>query len=168
MIRTLVAVLAILALLPDFSAADIYRWEDDAGTIHFSDDLTNIPPAYRGKAQTVIREAPGSGAEPRERERRRQPESVSPPAIPGEGILPAREESEKERLASEIEQLRAKITAKENHIRTIDDRRSLAVNPFRNRIVEAADMELYNKYKTELPADREQLQELETLAESVR
>jgi hypothetical protein len=36
------------------------------------------------------------------------------------------------------------------------------VNPLRNRYVDQADLDLYDKYKDELPEDKERLRELET------
>jgi hypothetical protein len=99
------------------------------------------------------------------------------PPVPPPGIPPGLSEKEpaeaakaleKEELTSRIEQLRAKITAKEQHINAVDAKRSLAVNPLRNRIVDQADMDLYEKYQSELPADRQHLKELESLLESVR
>ncbi len=75
---------------------------------------------------------------------------------------------EKEELASRLEQLKAKIDAKEQHIRAVDAKQSLAVNPLRNRFVDPADLDLYRKYQTELPADREKLKELESRLESIK
>lgn len=164
--RPLLAAFALLTLFATGSQADIYRWEDEAGTIHFSDDLSNIPSAYRNKAHTIIREAPplpSPGPAPQA-----PPKAAEPSAPPPPDMTPVPEESDRDRLSSEVEQLRAKIAAKEKLIQTVDERRSLAVNPYRNRIVENADTELYNKYKAELPGDRSRLQELESSLESLR
>jgi len=46
----------------------------------------------------------------------------------------------------------------------VDERQSLSTNPYRNRFVSPEDLELYKKYKEELPADRERLKELESRA----
>jgi hypothetical protein len=166
-------VVASLLLLfsPLPSRADIYRWEDAQGTIHFTDDITSIPSPYRKSATRTIREAPFVPPAPQV-----APPPEKPPAPPP-GIPPGLSEKEqaeaakaqeKEELASRIEQLRAKIAAKEQHINAVDAKRSLAVNPLRNRIVDQSDMDLYDKYKSELPADRKQLKELESLLESVK
>ncbi len=170
--RPLLAAFALLTLCAAVSRADIYRWEDASGTVHFSDDLSNIPSGYRSKATTIIREAPASPSPaPADKEPPQVRGKASPGApeyAPPPDMTPVSEESDRDRLSSEVEQLRAKIAAKENLIRTVDERRSLAVNPYRNRIVESADMDLYNKYKAELPGDRQQLQELESRLESLR
>ena len=63
--------------------------------------------------------------------------------------------------------LRAKITAKEELIQSVDAKRSLATNPLRNRFVSPSDMELYRKYQAELPGDRERLKELESRIDSL-
>lgn len=160
-VRTLLAgILFLLFCIPP-AAADIYRWVDEQGTIHFTDELSNVPPAARKSATLQVREAPDSGGSL----------SVlgSPPPPPGEAgpalsLPPLGAEdrgTDRDALRSEIEQLQAKIAAKEEHIQAVDDKRSLAVNPLRNRFVEEADMDLYHKYQAELPADRERLRALE-------
>jgi len=77
-------------------------------------------------------------------------------------------EQEKEEIVAQVKHQRAKIAAKEQHIQAVDTKRSLAVNPMRNRVVDPADMELYNKYREELPGDKEQLEELESLLDSIK
>jgi len=42
------------------SRADIYRWEDGQGTVHFTDDVTKIPSQYRKGSTLLIREPPSS------------------------------------------------------------------------------------------------------------
>ena len=163
------AILALLLLFPAFSHADIYRWEDDAGTLHFTDDPSNIPSAYQGKAKTMMQEAPPEPAPVTKSTRGRgnpspPPTSVTPPpyvpATPREDEAEANAR-ERDMLASQVDQLRAKISAKEVLIKTVDDRMNLALNPLRSRVVDPGDLELYKKYQAELPEDRERLQLLE-------
>lgn len=165
---------ACLLLLssPAPSRADIYRWEDVEGTVHFTDDVSTIPPRYRKDSTRLIREAPSVIS----------PERASPSPMGKQAPLPgaaatgrsAEEEAaqeaarEKEELVSQVEQQKAKIAAKEQHIRAVDAKRSLAVNPLRNRFVDQADLDLYEKYQAELPADRERLQGLESRIESIK
>src|SRR4030067_323933 len=79
------------------------------------------------------------------------PRRAPPPANARPG-LSAQEQAaldaarEKEDLVSQVEQLKAKIAAKEKHISAVDAKRSLAVNPLRNRFVDQADLDLYDKY----------------------
>jgi len=158
------AIVALLLLLPAAARADIYRWEDEAGTIHFTDDLTNVPPAQRGKAKMIIKEAP-AGAEPSPPSSP-EPGISSPPAPSVPAYSPedeARDAArEREALVSRVEQLKAKIAAKENLVKTVEDRQNLALNPLRARVLDPGDLELYKKYQAELPEDRERLQELES------
>jgi hypothetical protein len=47
-----IAILMMLVLIFASSAfATIYRWEDDRGVINFTDDYSNVPPAYRGRVE---------------------------------------------------------------------------------------------------------------------
>jgi hypothetical protein len=66
------------------------------------------------------------------------------------------------------EKLRAKIDAKERFITAVDEKQSLATNPYRNRLVSPSDLELYGKYKEELPGDRERLMALESRLSPVK
>jgi hypothetical protein len=66
------------------------------------------------------------------------------------------------------EKLRAKINAKERFISAVDEKQSLATNPYRNRLVSPSDLELYGKYKEELPGDRERLMALESRLSPVK
>ena len=158
------AVACILLLSPAVpSLADIYRWEDGQGTVHFTDDVTSIPSRYRKSSTLLIREAPSS---------------LSPPQAPpsdsvGETVSTEKKETlsaeqRKDELVSQVEQQRAKIAAKEQHIQAVDAKRSLAVNPLRNRFVDQADLDLYEKYQDELPADKEQMKALESRLESIK
>ena len=157
------AILALLLLFPAFSHADIYRWEDDAGTLNFTDDPSNIPAAYQGKAKMTIQEAPPEPAPVTQSPRGRGNSSAPPPFVPATPREDEAEANARERdmVASQVDQLRAKISAKEVLIKTVDDRMNLALNPLRSRVVDPRDLELYKKYQAELPEDRERLQSLE-------
>ncbi len=162
----------LLLALPSPSRADIYRWKDAQGTVHFTDDVASIPARYRAHSTVVIRTAPSGAARPAPSAQPPAP-SVTPRAAPSTGQDEAEEaanetERQKQDLVSQIEQLKAKIAAKEEHVRTIDAKRSLAVNPLRNRFVDPADLALYRKYKAELPGDRERLGKLEALLDSLK
>lgn len=168
--RFVLAAAALFSLFAVDSRADIYRWQDEAGTIHFTDDLSNVPEKHRGKATRVIREAP------------RPPEPLPPPApaVQGTGQSPpappapspadpeAAAAREKETLIAEVEQVKAKIAAKERLIQFVDDRQNLILNPDRRRVLDAGDLELYKKYQQELPQDRQTLQDLENRLESLK
>ncbi len=163
-----------LLLLPSLAPrADIYRWKDSAGTEHFTDDVTTIPPQYRKDSTMMIREAPSVGP------------SMQAPPYGTTGGGPSGEEKvvidvppeekvvidvppEEDDPYALVEELKAKIAAKEQHIRAVDAKRSLATNPLRNRFVDQKDLDLYRKYQAELPGDRQHLKELESSLEPVK
>ncbi len=145
----------LLVLSAGTLRAEIYQWADESGTIHFTDDLSSVPPSVRGKARLLLREAPPTIQAPR-------PGDVAPtapyPTDSGPGA--AAESDDLGDPVTQAEQLRAKIAAKEQLIESIDKKRSLATNALKNRFVSPTDMELYRKYQAELPGDRERLKEL--------
>jgi hypothetical protein len=158
-----VSLLAVL-LAAGVSRADIVRWEDGEGVIHFTDDISNVPPRFRDKADVIIREDPHS----RSGIGRTVSPGSHPGAVPSPGIPSGYDSvSEKEALTARMEELRAKIAAKEDLIRYVDEKQSLATNPYRNRFVDPDDLALYRKYKQELPEDKARLKELGALLESI-
>ncbi len=160
--------LSLLFVVP--SLADIYRWEDEGGVIHFTDDLSGVPREYRGKVHEIQKTPPGANqtsvstmgsppSTPPGSIPEADPSNVGAPDGPG---LP--EESD----AAAAVKLRAKIDAKERFLRAVDEKRSLSTNPYRNRFVSPEDLELYGKYKEELPRDREHLKALEPRLPTVK
>jgi len=161
-----VLVLSLAFVVP--SLADIYRWEDESGVVHFTDDPSTIPAKYRGKSRDILKTPPAAGKP-----------SVStigaPPSPPGPSPSPRPSNGETpdpsalpEDDATQAEKLRAKIDAKERFLRDVDEKQSLATNPYRNRFVSPSDLELYQKYKEELPADRERLRAIESRLSPVK
>ena len=153
----------LLASLPSPVSADIYRWEDGSGAIHFTDDLSTVPPRYRGKAHEIQKTPPKAGR-PSVSTIGAPSSPPGPPLSPGPsgGEPPDQPAIPEDDDATAAEKLRAKIAAKEQFLRGVDEKQSLATNPYRNRIVSPSDLELYKKYKEELPADREQLKAIES------
>lgn len=153
---------ALLVLSASPSASEIFQWVDDQGTVHFTDELSGVPAASRGKARVLLREAPVTIEAP-------PPDAYGPPSAPAPESGPATQEEAGDvgDPATLAELLRAKITAKEQLIESVDKKRSLATNPLRNRFVSPSDMELYRKYQAELPGDRERLKELEARIDSL-
>jgi clan AA aspartic protease (TIGR02281 family) len=50
--RTTLLVVIILAVLVASSYGEMYKWVDEKGTVHFTDDLSTIPEKYRGDAES--------------------------------------------------------------------------------------------------------------------
>ena len=156
----LAGIALFLFALADPSFADIYRWEDEAGVIHFTDDPSGIPQKYRGKAKDILKEPPAPGKPSLSTVGGSTPSPGAPSFTP-EPAPEVNGAASRETVAAQAEQLRAKIAAKEEFVDAIDRKRSNILNPFGNRYVAPTDLELYNKYKEELPRDRERLRELE-------
>jgi hypothetical protein len=162
-----ILVLSLTFVVP--SLADIYRWDDDSGVIHFTDDPSTIPAKYRGKTREIQKTPPEAGR-PSLSTMGAAPASSGPTLSPrqpngdalGQPYLPQDDD------ATLAEKLRSKIDAKERFIRGVDEKQSLATNPYRNRNVSPSDLELYRKYKEELPADRERLKTLESAPSPVK
>lgn len=55
----LAAVATSVVLLTSPATAQLYRWTDDAGTVHYTTDLASIPPAYRDRARDIGAPTPG-------------------------------------------------------------------------------------------------------------
>ena len=51
-------------MIPFLIHADIYKWTDDKGTIHFTDDYGNIPTSDRERVKVEMREESGQQAAP--------------------------------------------------------------------------------------------------------
>ena len=160
---------AFSPLLAPPASADIYRWEDESGVIHFTDDPSAIPAKYRGKSREILKTPPEAG-------KPSLSTTGAPSSSPGPSFSPR--PSKEETLdrpalpqaddATLAEKLRAKIDAKERFLRGVDEKQSLATNPYRNRFVSPSDLELYRKYKEELPADRDNLKALDSRLAPVR
>jgi len=50
--RVIILLIIILAVLVSSSYGEMYKWVDEKGTVHFTDDLSNIPEKYREGAET--------------------------------------------------------------------------------------------------------------------
>jgi hypothetical protein len=155
--------LACSAFLAPPASADIYRWEDESGVVHFTDDLSAIPAKYRGKAREIQKTPPAAG-KPSVSTMGAPSSPPGPPHSPGpsNGETIDRPSLSQDDDATLAEKLRSKIDAKERFIRAVDEKQSLATNPYRNRLVSPPDLELYQKYKEELPGDQERLKELDS------
>jgi hypothetical protein len=164
-----VGMLALSPLLASPAFADIYRWEDDSGVIHFTDDRSSIPAKFRGKSRGILKTPPAPG--------KPSVSTIPPPSSPpGPSLSPGPSNREtiggplfpQDDDATLAEKLRAKIDAKERFIRAVDEKQSLATNPYRNRLVSPSDLELYRKYKEDLPGDRERLMEIDSRPSPVK
>ncbi len=70
--------LVALALAVPASPSEIYRWTDEEGRTHFTQDLSQVPRAHRAKARAAAREGTGNGVLVRA-ERASPPARLAPP-----------------------------------------------------------------------------------------
>lgn len=59
--KKLITIIIIFLLFPIISNATIYKYKDKEGVIHFTDDLTNIPPEYQDQLNTTTKTITESG-----------------------------------------------------------------------------------------------------------
>ncbi len=149
----LVLLVMILCTLPSKNGrAEIYRWVDENGVIHYTDSLMNIPEKYKNKAEKPKLPEINTYEEP------------SPVVSPATGEEPGAKSTtlgkNLDEIRKELEILKAQIEAKKELIESVENKRNLAINPFRNRIIPPEDLKLYEKYKKELPQDEKRLEEL--------
>ena len=50
--RIFYILLVFMIFISPVYAGPIYKWTDEKGVVHFSDDLSNVPPAYRDRVGT--------------------------------------------------------------------------------------------------------------------
>jgi len=62
--RAVLAALATAITLVSPSWAQLYRWTDPAGTVHYTTDLATIPPTYRDGARDIGAPTPGPPSAP--------------------------------------------------------------------------------------------------------
>jgi clan AA aspartic protease (TIGR02281 family) len=77
--RFLISFIVVLAVLTPSSYGEMYKWVDERGTVHFTDDLLNIPEKYREDAETRKPPKETSTPKPQEKPQPLLPEKVSEP-----------------------------------------------------------------------------------------
>ncbi len=160
MISAIAGTVALLATISFTEArADIFKWVDEQGIMHFTDDPSSIPASRRNQTATPFIKEPGASSVPETTPV--APSAIGSPPLAEPATASDSGENGTETLQREVEQLKAKISAKESLIQAVDAKRSLATNPLRNRNVSASDMDLYQKYQIELREDRDRLRLME-------
>ncbi len=110
--RVTVLVLAVLWLCQTPLWAGIYKWKDDQGKVHFTDDKSRIPLKYRGKLEKfkgVVEPKPKSVQEPVEAEKGKEavaPEPEAPEEMAPEEKAAEEKAAEKEKTAELVAALK--------------------------------------------------------------
>jgi len=77
--RFVIPLIIVLAVLAPSSYGEMYKWVDEKGTVHFSDDLSSIPEKYREDAETRKPPKETSTPKPQEKSKPSLPENISEP-----------------------------------------------------------------------------------------
>src|SRR5712691_4544575 len=64
LLLALTAALVGLLVEPDVAAAQIYRWADAEGAIHFSQGIESVPVRFRSSAVIIAHDRPAPPSEP--------------------------------------------------------------------------------------------------------
>lgn len=153
----------LLALLPAFALADIYRWTDTEGVLHITDDLDKIPHEYRNKIITTETEAAENGVKVDASKRDRAGDKPKDPETEFYGDHPLNWwRLTFNRLHSEIDAASKELEQKEQFIDMFTRGRRLGQ---RNK---PEDIETFKKYKVEMPLVKKRLKELEGKLEDLK
>ena len=49
--RYVILVVSMVVIAVSLSYGEMYKWMDEKGTVHFADDLSNVPEKYRSDAE---------------------------------------------------------------------------------------------------------------------
>jgi clan AA aspartic protease (TIGR02281 family) len=77
--RFLTSLIIVLALFVPSSYGEMYKWVDEKGTVHFTDDLSTIPEKNREGAETRKPPKETSTPKPQEKSQPSLPENISEP-----------------------------------------------------------------------------------------
>ena len=77
--RSVFFLIVLLGVLVTFSYGQMYKWLDEKGTVHFTDDLSSIPEKYRGGAETRKPPQETFTPKPEEKSKPSLPEKISEP-----------------------------------------------------------------------------------------
>ena len=114
----LVVALGVVILLPFLSwAGEIYRWTDDRGTVHLTDDPSKIPEVYQNRVETV--DLP----EETPKDAPRVPQRKSPSEDRVKQYLEQmdRKIEERKRLEKKVSELEEELRLAQERLRWIDD-----------------------------------------------
>jgi len=155
-------IVAFVILFASGASADLYRWEDEDGTVYITDSMERVPQEYRAKAR-VYESTP---VEPDAPERPAMDSGAAPISGPDEPVNGGRDdESWREAFSVKREQiasLSASIENKERFVETFEGGRRFG------QIFDDAKVEDYKRYKEELPKDRERLEKLKGELEKLK
>jgi len=51
--KRILCIILFVLFLSEFSFAEVYKWVDEKGAVHFTDDITQVPEKYRPKTEKI-------------------------------------------------------------------------------------------------------------------
>ena len=144
-----------IALLcaPVLVMADIYQWEDARGVVHFTDDIKKVPSRYRDKVRVQKTTVPGVETAVPETSGKAEEKTGKEDELYGEYTLQWWLETFRKKK-TEVSQAASLIETKKNFVQMFESGRRFG------QTYEQADVDKYNAYKAELPADEQRLRDL--------
>lgn len=135
---------------------EVYKWVDEKGTVHFSDDLGQVPEKYRNQIQkeTPPKEPPPSQPV--------SPLSIKPPIgmEPGKEAAPAPGQGQKDALGRGEEWWRAKATEWNQKLKTSQRNYETTYNEWKSKEQELqASISKPDSFKRKLKAEIKALEE---------
>lgn len=166
------------AHVPESGAAEVYKWVDDRGVVHFTDSPENIPPKYRQKTDirrlpsTPITQgapsapappavSPGAAAgQPPGRPTPGVPPTTPPGAPPGTTTASSSAQAV-EAARGEVRALQDALAQKRKYVELFERSRRFGV------IYSQDEIKKYNDYVSEIPRDEGRLKELQARLEEL-
>jgi predicted ribosome quality control (RQC) complex YloA/Tae2 family protein len=115
----------LLSSTPVTWAGEMYRWIDEKGTVHFTDDLSKIPPQYFDRARKID----------------------TPERPPVQGETPRSSETEDDRVKKYLEEFDRKVETKKKYERRVSElQEELTLIEERLKEIEELEREDYEYY----------------------
>ena len=126
MMRFCIALWWLICVSVSPALAQLYRWTDDAGKIHITDNPATIPPAYRERARSSTSEAPAADTNADT-----PAVAPSPPRLPAPSQPLSQDASAA--VVSQIQELQQQITTarqeRQTHLEQLRDERPIHATP---------------------------------------
>jgi len=152
-LKQLIASVVTVAIWISLAQGDTYRWVDDAGVVHFTDDQDRIPSRYLKRVQEIPAEPTSLGRDNSQEsltEFRPQPESAS--ILPG-GLSEQAWRSRFLTIRTEMETLRDGLIKKREALEQLRRKRVIYQR--------SRDRFAYNRQMDEIERDEGRVKELE-------
>jgi len=165
--KLILSIFMVLFLVSGINAATIYKWVDEKGVIHFTDEYENVPAAYRDQAKKeTVEDSPKVATPPPSRAPSRKEEVSAGPLGQNEAYWRDKVRPWKEKLAeaeTKSENANAKYMEKSEQL---SQRRFGSRTQYKMDIIELDRLNVERKkYGTEMNEANEMLKKISREAE---